>query len=406
MLDSAGFSVISGDRADAFILNTCTVTHIADRKCRHMIRMLRRGNPQALVLVTGCYAGRAREEIRKCGADLVVDNSDKMNIPQLMLEKLSSSGSKAGGVGPERVRSFIKIQDGCRNFCSYCIVPLVRSNVYSVGAKDILKEIKTRVAEGYREVVLTGTEIGSYQDGNNTLTGLLKIILGESGVARLHLSSLQPQHIEDGLLELWQDRRLCRHFHIALQSGSDAVLLRMRRRYDKKAYIAAVDRIRDIIPDASITTDIMVGFPSESDAQFRESYKFCQDMDFAAMHVFSYSPRPGTSAAAMAGQVTEKVKKQRSLEMLKLAAESAEKFSRRFTGKTMQVLWENEVRRGSGIYSGLTENYIRVYTASASDLANTISPARMVGPAREMGTKMLKASTRGNYGELWSEVIE
>lgn len=406
MLDAAGFSVASGDRADAFILNTCTVTHIADRKCRHMVRMLRKENPRAIIVVTGCYAERAGEEIRKCGADLVVDNSGKMSVPLLLQERLSGSDKTVEGVGLERVRSFIKIQDGCRNSCSYCIVPLVRGNVYSVEAAAVLQEIKTRVSDGYREVVLTGTEIGSYRDGDTGLGDLVGMILKETGVARLRLSSLQPQQIDDGLLELWQDRRLCRHFHIALQSGSDTVLKRMRRRYDKSAYLAAVDRIRDIIPDAAVTTDIMVGFPAESDAEFRESYMFCREMEFAALHVFSYSPRPGTLAAAMQGQVDDKVKKQRSLKMLELAASSAEKFAGRFTGKTLQVLWENEVRQGSGIYSGLTDNYIRVYAASESDLTNTISGARIVGPARELGGKMLKASTKGNYGELWSEVIE
>lgn len=406
VLDAAGFSVTSGGRADAFIINTCTVTHIADRKCRHMVRMLRKQNPQALIVVTGCYAERAGEEIRKCGADLVVDNRGKMRVPMLLQERLSGSGRMVEGVGLERVRSFIKIQDGCRNFCSYCIVPLVRSDVYSVDAATVLKEIKARVADGYREVVLTGTEIGSYRDGDTGLGDLIGMILRETGVARLHLSSLQPQHIGGGLLELWQDRRLCRHFHIALQSGSDAVLKRMRRRYDRRAYIKAVDRIRDIIPDASVTTDIMVGFPSESEAEFQESYAFCREMEFAALHVFSYSARPGTPAAGMEGQVDEKVKKQRSLEMLELAASSAAKFAARFTGKTLQVLWENEVRQGSGIYSGLTDNYIRAYTKSTSGLANTLTNARMAGPARELGGKILKASTKGNYGELWSEVIE
>lgn len=406
MLGAAGFSITSGNSADSFILNTCSVTHIADRKCRHMVRMLRKQNPQALIVVTGCYAERAAEEIRKCGADLVVDNRGKMSIPILLQEKLGGSSRIAEGVGLERVRSFIKIQDGCRNFCSYCIVPLVRSNVYSVDAATVIQEINARVSDGYREIVLTGTEIGSYRDGDNGLGDLVGMILKKTGVARLHLSSLQPQQIGGGLLELWQDRRLCRHFHIALQSGSDTVLKRMRRRYDRRAYIKAVDRIRDIIPDASVTTDIMVGFPAESEAEFKESYAFCREMEFAALHVFSYSPRPGTAAAGMEGQVDEKVKKQRSQEMLELAAHSAEKFAARLTGKTLQVLWENEVRQGSGIYSGLTNNYIRVYTTSASGLTNTISSARMAGPARELGGKILKASTKGNYGELWSEVIE
>jgi len=285
-------------------------------------------------------------------------------------------------------------------------VPLVRGDVYSVDAGTVISEINERVMDGYREVVLTGTEIGAYSSRGKGLKQLIEKILAETRVERLHISSLQPQEISLPLLELWCDRRLCRHFHMALQSGSDAVLKRMRRRYDKNMYRESVDRIRGIISDASITTDVMVGFPAESEAEFRESYEFCRDTEFAALHVFSYSPRPGTAATGMTGQVKESLKRQRSLRMLELAADSAERFARRFTGQTKAVLWENEARASSGIYSGLTDNYIRVYARSTAVLTNTISSARMQGPAREIGCRLLKASTKGNYGELWSEIIE
>jgi len=408
-LARAGYAVTTGDKADAFILNTCTVTHTADRKGRQMVRSLRRSNPRALIIVTGCYAQRAAKDFEGCGADLIVNNAEKMQVLRVVQAKLSGIGRKGIGSGrdktAERVRSFIKVQDGCRNFCTYCIVPLVRSNVYSVKAGMIIDEIKARVTDGYREVVLTGTEIGSYDDDGIDITQLIQRILGETGVRRLHLSSLQPQEVNAGLLELWQDRRLCRHFHIALQSGSGSVLKRMGRRYNISGYIKAVDEIRDIMPDASVTTDVMVGFPGESDAEFRESYEFCRAMEFAAMHVFSYSPRPGTLAAGMPAKVEERVKKHRSLQMLELAAGSAERFAQKFAGKTREVLWENEVRPGSGIYSGLTDNYIRAYTGSEVDLANTLSVVRLVRAAREMGSRVLKASTKGNYGEFWSEVI-
>jgi threonylcarbamoyladenosine tRNA methylthiotransferase MtaB len=408
-LTGAGFEVTTGDKADAFILNTCTVTHIADRKGRHLVRLLRKSNPQALIVVTGCYAQRAAGDIKGCGADLVVNNAEKRIVAQILQSKLGGRNKS----GPERdrdrtaerVRSFIKVQDGCRNFCSYCIVPLVRNNVYSLDADKVVGEIQDRVRDGYREVVLTGTEIGSYNDNGADISRLIQRILEETGVMRIHLSSLQPQEITPGLLELWQDRRLCRHFHIALQSGSDTVLERMRRRYNRHEFEKAVTAIRDIIPDASVTTDVMVGFPGESEAEFRESYEFCKAMKFSALHVFSYSPRPGTLAAGMSARVDEKTKKQRSLQMLELAAISTEKFSGKFTGKTREVLWENEVRPGSGIYSGLTDNYIRAYTGSQVNLTNTISVARMVQPAREMDSRILKASTKGNYGEFWSEVV-
>jgi threonylcarbamoyladenosine tRNA methylthiotransferase MtaB len=408
-LTAAGFEVTSGDKADAFILNTCTVTHAADRKGRHLVRMLRRSNPEALIIVTGCYAQRAKGDLQKCGADLVVGNAEKVQVPQILQAKLSACIKEVAERGREkslqRVRSFIKIQDGCRNFCSYCIVPLVRNDVYSVDADLVVEDVKSRVGDGYREIVLTGTEIGSYNDKGVDLGRLLKRILGETGVMRLHLSSVQPQEITANLLGLWRDQRMHRHFHIALQSGCDAVLQRMHRRYNTGDYHKAVSMIRDIMPDASVTTDVMVGFPGESEAEFQESYEFCRKMEFAALHVFSYSPRPGTLASGMAGRVDEKTKKQRSLQILELAADSAENFAQRFTGKTREVLWENEIRPGSAIYSGLTDNYIRAYTHSPGALVNSITYAIMLRPAREMGGRVLKASTKGNYGEFWSEVI-
>lgn len=408
-LEKAGFAITGGDKADAFILNTCTVTRGADSKGRHLVRMLRKGNPKALIVVTGCYAERAGNDIKQCGADMVLGNKEKMQVAQIVMRQLCGREKGEGEVferDRERVRSFIKIQDGCRNYCSYCVVPLVRGDVYSVDAETVISEINERVMDGYREVVLTGTEIGAYSSRGKGLKQLIEKILAETRVERLHISSLQPQEISLPLLELWCDRRLCRHFHMALQSGSDAVLKRMRRRYDKNMYRESVDRIRGIISDASITTDVMVGFPAESEAEFRESYEFCRDTEFAALHVFSYSPRPGTAATGMTGQVKESLKRQRSLRMLELAADSAERFARRFTGQTRAVLWENEVRASSGIYSGLTDNYIRVYARSTAVLTNTISSARMQGPAWEIGCRLLKASTKGNYGELWSEIIE
>lgn len=405
----AGYEVTTGDRADVFILNTCTVTHVADRKGRHQVRLLRKSNPQALIIVTGCYAQRASDDIKECGADLVVSNAEKMQVPQILQLKLrrynKAGADRCYAKSLERVRSFIKIQDGCHNFCSYCIVPLVRNNVYSLNADTVLKEIEARVEDGYHEIVLTGTEIGSYNDNGIDLGRLIERILCETGVKRLRLSSLQPQEVSHSLLKLWQDGRLCRHFHMALQSGSDTLLKRMRRRYDTNLYLKVVREIRDIMSDVSVTTDVMVGFPGESEAEFSESYEFCRDIQFAAIHVFSYSARPGTLAAGMPGKINENIKKQRSLQMLELAAESAERFARRFKGKTMDVLWENELRPGSAIYSGLTDNYIRAYAKSPVDLTNTITDARLIRPANEMEGRVLKASTRGNYGEFWSEVI-
>ncbi len=403
------YSVTDGDQADVFILNTCTVTHIADRKSRHLIRMLRKNNPGALIVVTGCYAERVSEDLKDCGADLVAGNQQKMSLPGMLNGKLKHTESCI--ISPqvtkqsERVRSFIKIQDGCQNFCSYCIVPYVRREIYSVDTDDVVREVKARAIGGYKEVVLTGTEIGSYKYDGTGLKQLIERLLIETQIKRLHLSSLQPKEITEDLLDLWSSPRLCRHFHIALQSGSDSVLRRMRRRYSLRDYRKAVAAIREKIPDVAITTDVMVGFPDESEEEFEESYSFCKEMTFAALHVFAYSPRPGTLAAKMPEKVNEKVKKQRSLRILELAAESADKFSQRFVGQTKEVLWENEVKAGSGIYSGLTDNYIRVYARSERELTNTIAKTRLIKPADSMEKPLLRASTRGNHGELRGEVI-
>ena len=409
-LAARGYSITAGNKADAFVINTCSVTHTADRKARHLVRLLRTLNPLARIVVTGCYADRDGETLLNCGADIAVVNRDRQLIPDLL--EAGCQGKLAAGVEAaplntaDRVRSFIKIQDGCGNFCSYCIVPLVRNRVYCVNADAVLTEIRARVRHGYREAVLTGTEIGSYDYGGLGLRGLIALILKETAIERLRLSSLQPQHISRELIDLWQNNRMCRHFHIALQSGSGTVLRRLNRGYDASLFKSAVEEIRSSLPDASITTDIMVGFPGESDEEFACSYEFCRLTEFAAMHVFPYSARPGTAAAKLPGKISEKVKRQRSRDMLGLAARSADDFARGFIGKTAEVLWENEVRKGSGVYLGLTGNYIRTYIDSRQDLFNTITAVRLLSPAAKAARAVLRASTRGNNGELWCEIIE
>jgi threonylcarbamoyladenosine tRNA methylthiotransferase MtaB len=366
-------------------------------------------NPQAKIIVTGCYADQAGEILLSCGADLAIANRNKQIVPSLLEaglpEKPKSEYRPDQLNATGRVRSFIKIQDGCRNFCAYCIVPLVRDRVYCVNADAVIAEIRARERDGYKEAVLTGTEVGSYDCGGLGLRELISLVLKETGIARLRLSSLQPQHISQGLIDLWQNHRMCRHFHIALQSGSDPVLRRMNRGYDTMLFRRAVDVIRDCLPDASITTDVMVGFPAESDEEFNQSYQYCRQIKFAAMHVFSYSVRPGTLAAKMPGKINEKVKKQRSLAMLELAARSADKFAGRFAGQATDVLWENEVNKGSGVYLGLTGNYIRTYADSREDLSRTITPVRLLLPVTQAARPVLRASTRGNHGELWAKIL-
>jgi threonylcarbamoyladenosine tRNA methylthiotransferase MtaB len=378
----AGYRIVGGDGADIYVLNTCTVTHIADRKSRHFLRLWRKRNPQALIVAVGCYAERIPQELSQVGADLVVGNEQKMNLLDVVKDaSIPVARCSAGQVvvdGVSRVRSFIKIQDGCNDGCAYCVVPRVRGREYCLPMADIVKEVKTRVAAGYKEVVLTGTKIGDYGRNGANLKQLVERVLAVTGVERLHLSSLQPQNISSELISLWQDPRLCRHFHLALQSGSDAVLVRMKRHYSAEDYRGVASLIKRAVPDAAITTDIMVGFPGESAEEFEESYRFCQEIDFANIHVFSYSPRPGTSAARMVRHVDDKLKKERSLRMLELARQSASDFCQRFLGRNMTVLWEKEVAPGSGMYSGLSQNYIRVFTQSSKSLTNQFHSIRVV----------------------------
>ena len=402
-----GCTITAGDSADVFVINTCSVTHIADRKSRHLVRMLRKLNPLALIAVTGCYAEWDADSLKECGADVVVGNAGKASVPELIERRIKAITPAKRKVDlPGRVRSFIKIQDGCRNFCAYCIVPLLRRDVYGVPPEVVIGEVNSKASRGCKEVVLTGTEIGSYNCGGLGLTGLLERVLNETAIDRLHLTSLQPQEIDGELLGLWQSPRLVRHFHLALQSGSDSVLRRMRRRYDTDKYAGAVGLIRSLAPDASITADVMAGFPGETDEEFWESYNFCERMHFSAMHIFAYSPRPGTKAAGMPGKVDEKAKKERSLRMLDLAARSADEYARRFIGQTRPVLWENEVKDGSCIYQGLTDNYLRVYSLGKDEIANKILNARLTALATSIANRALRSCTRGNSGELWSELDE
>jgi len=374
----AGYRLVPpDDEADVYVLNTCTVTHVADGKCRRLLKQARRRNPGALVVAIGCYVERARQELAQIkGVDLVLDNSQKMDL----LPRLEQSGRlvRPGAVSARadfRTRAFIKVQDGCNNFCSYCIVPLVRGREKSLPLEQVIDEVSRRVADGYKEVVLTGTEIGAYNDKGIGLTELLRRILKETGVARLRLSSLQPREITPELIGLWQDGRLCRHFHLSLQSGSDTVLERMKRRYTTADYKRAVDLIRKSVPGAAITTDVIVGFPGETEAEFEKSYDFARQMDFARVHVFTYSPRPGTRAADMPQQVDDKAKRERSRRMLAPGRACVRNFRRKFLGKTMLVLWEKET---GGVWSGLTDNYIRAYTKSDEDLTNQLLPVELV----------------------------
>jgi len=379
-LEDAGYQLVQhAAEADVYILNTCTVTHTADAKARHLLRSTRRQNQDVYIIAAGCYAQRANAELTAIeGVNRVVANDEKASLLQIIKEipqKGLMEKESTGTASPFRTRSFIKIQDGCRNFCAYCIVPYVRENETSVPPETIINEISKRTAEGYQEIVLTGTRVGGYDFSGLDLKGLLERILNETKIPRVRLSSLQPQEISPELIRLWQNTRLCPHFHLSLQSGSATVLKRMKRKYTPADYLRAVELIRKEVPPVAITTDIIVGFPGETDSEFKENLALCKLIGFARIHVFSYSPRSGTEAAKMAGQVADKVKKERSQQMLMLAEESLQRFKENFAGEEMDVLWEKQTDDGD--WTGITGNYIRVFAKSKDDLGNKVRAVKV-----------------------------
>ncbi len=388
--------VQSCEDADLCIVNTCTVTQAADHKSRKVIRRLRRANPTARLIVTGCYAEMCPQEIKAIGGvDLIVGNKDK----ERLVELVGGVKRQTPSVKPwprSHTRAFVKIQDGCNNRCTYCIISLARGRERSRPPQEILAEIEALVAAGCKEVVLTGVHIGGYgRDLGTSLSRLVEDILTQTTVPRLRLSSIEPWDLRPALLRLWENPRLCRHLHLPLQSGCDATLQRMGRRYTTSQYADLVAMARRSIPDLAITTDIIVGFPGETSKEFAQSLSFVTEMEFARLHVFKYSARPGTPAAEMPHQVPFAEKKRRSKAMLKLARECSQRFHHRFLGREMDVLWESRRKDDQHTWSGLTDNYIRVTTRNEHNLANTITPTRL--------TDLVEGEM---YGEVEKEIEE
>ena len=385
--------------ADIYVLNTCTVTHVADRKSRQLLKAARRQNSRATILAVGCYAQRAPEELEGLGvANLILSNKEKDHLLEVVDRIGEPQNGRVTGYRDgwrSRTRSLVKVQEGCGTFCSFCVVPYVRGREHSLPFDEVLQEVRARLAAGHKEIVLTGTNIGRYNrngHGSRGLAALVREILNEPGVVRLRLSSLQPKDLSPELIRLWADERLCPHLHISLQSGSEAMLQRMNRNYTASEYERAVYSVNEAIPDLAITTDIMVGFAGEGQREFEESYKFCERMNFANMHVFPYSARHGTSASKMPDQVEEKAKKERSRIMLTLARQSAQRFRGRFLSRTMKVLWESRVDNET--WKGLTANYLRVFTQSSDDLSNQLLDVKLLA---DNGHALVGENVEGGY---------
>jgi threonylcarbamoyladenosine tRNA methylthiotransferase MtaB len=391
-LRDAGWRVI--DRAadaEAVIVNTCSVTHVADQKSRHLVRMARRVAPGATVALTGCLLETApSEKVDALEADLVFRQADQLALADRLIElhpahdgsSLPPGEATVASRRAYKTRAFISAQEGCNDVCAFCIIPKTRGRERSKTVEWVVEEALKRQSEGVQEIVITGTQLGHYgRDIGIRLHDVMRALISETSIPRIRMSSVQPRDLTEELIDLWRDRRLCRHFHLALQSGSEGVLERMRRRYTKAEFRDAVHRLRAAIPDVAITTDVIVGFPGETEDEFEESVAFCEEMAFAGIHVFPYSQRSGTVAFKMPDQLPDPIKKGRVHRLIDVASSMAGAYREGFIGRTDSVLWET--RREDGAWEGLTDTYIRVRAISDADLANRLTRVRIIGQGED-----------------------
>ena len=386
LFKNAGFTVTDFENvSDIYIINTCTVTAMSDRKSRQIIRRAKKKNPKAIVAVTGCYAQTAPEDVLKIeGVNLLVGTNERHNIVKL-LEDITPS-SKISSVYnimnshefeelsissySERTRAYIKIQEGCNQFCSYCIIPYARGPIRSRNPENILKEIKRLVENGFSEIILTGIHVASYGADleDIDLERLLLMVDKVEGVKRIRLSSIEPMTLDEEFIKTVSSAsKLCHHFHLSLQSGCDETLKRMNRKYTTSQYKEIVLGLREKYPDVSITTDIMVGFPGETEEEFKKTTEFLEEIAFSDAHIFQYSPRKGTPAAKRTDQIDSKVKEARSKVVSKITQKSRDEFLNSFIGKTYSVLFEQPSK--DGFFEGKTDNYITVLVPFRENLS-------------------------------------
>ncbi len=397
---NAGYGLTStADDADLAIIHTCTVTHVADKKSRQVIRQTKRANPNALVMVSGCYAETSPGEVAGLPeVDLVVSQRDKARIVDLAADIGARPNPIATGLVPHplplpasRSRAFVKIQDGCNDFCTYCIIPYSRGRVQSEPTEAIIEDIKRKMARGATEVVLTGVSIGAYghdrgpKRATTSLPKLVEAILTRTEVQRLRISSLEPHDFEPAMADFFADPRLCNHLHLCLQSGSDGVLRRMRRRYSTAEYAGLIDRLRAQAPSIGLTTDVIAGFPGETDGEFAETMAFIERIRFSGLHVFRYSPREGTRAANFPDQVPPEESHARAGALIALGGRLAHEFRSGQVGTQQSVLFESRTAvNGEHGYAGLTGNYLRTFVTSPLPLTGQVRPVRLTGEAGEI----------------------
>ena len=407
MLENAGYEIVPfKEGADIYIINTCTVTNIADRKSRQMLHRARKMNPDAVVVAAGCYVqAQDGKEADPC-IDIVLGNNHKKDLIKILEEYYQRRSAGAPGVEREgenactveeiedinqtseyeklhltkpgdHTRAYIKVQDGCNQFCTYCIIPYARGRVRSRETEDVVREVKELAGNGYKEVVLTGIHLSSYgidHDGERHLLDLIRAVHEVDGIMRIRLGSLEPGIItEEFASELSRLPKICPHFHLSLQSGCDDTLKRMNRRYTSAEYYEKCCILRKYFDDPALTTDVIVGFPGETEEEFSQSLAFVDKVDFYETHIFKYSKREGTKAARMDGQIDEQVKTARSAVMIELDRKKRKAYEQRFIGKTVEVLVEEDAEiNGKNVQTGHTKEYIKVALQNSENLRNRI----------------------------------
>ena len=384
LLEEAGYEIVPFEPgADIYVINTCTVTNIADRKSRQMLHKAKKMNPEAIVVATGCYVQTGGDKLEKDEAiDLVLGNNQKINIVEALAEYAENKPGHGSHVikinqtkeyedlsidhTAEHVRAYIKVQDGCNQFCTYCIIPYARGRVRSRNIESVLKEVRSLAEKGYKEVVLTGIHLSSYgvdfpEEKKETLLSLIRAVHEIEGIQRIRLGSLEPgivtREFAEGIAAL---PKVCPHFHLSLQSGCDETLERMNRRYRSGEYRERCELLREVYGNPALTTDVIVGFPQESEEEFQKSYDFVDGIHFYETHIFKYSRRQGTKAAAMDGQLTEAEKARRSEKMIEMHHRHASDYEKSMIGKELEVLIEEEYTNdGRTWYLGHSREYIK-----------------------------------------------
>ena len=399
----AGYEIVdmNEDISDICIVNTCTVTNMSDRKSRHSLRRVKEKNPSAIIVAVGCYAQVAKNDLEKMSEiDIVLGNEEKANIVQYVEEFMENQNENKlieiediankkefedmGQITyTEKTRAFIKVQDGCNQFCSYCIIPYARGRVRSRNAESIIKEITQIAQNGIKEVVITGIHVASYgrDFGNeNGLIELLEKINEIEGIKRIRLGSLEPKIItEEFMQRLSKLEKMCHHFHLSLQSGCDETLKRMNRKYTTDEVKEIIERLRRYYDDVMLTTDIIVGFPGETEEEFETTYQFLKEVKLYKMHVFQYSPRKGTRAAVMPNQIDGNIKEARSKKLIELSNENQKMYNQQLVGKEVEVLFEDrEEEDGITYFRGHTQNYILVKYKTDENLENTLKNVKIL----------------------------